>query len=587
MKINRIEIENFMNLSCDIAIGGPCNIFLGNNGQGKSALLDAIHWAFTGSLPHRGIRVKKGSGAQLSTDGGGNLRVAVHTSEGTVERTGDDKGDRRVAHPLTKGGVLEALMHSRKIITMTPAGRQKIFASLFDQTEDLSAQIGELCESQNVGGWTASIVRDMDDAEGLAVAQRQMAAAELKTLEGRSPREPNPTVNIGGRALDLREWPPDRVNSLIDERSKALGVIDSGASGPESDRELLEQLVSQKARHTEAVQQLNQLLETTRFEHHAAHKSWKTWQSREGEANAESQAITKTMSLLSRARSQGECPTCSSTISIDTIDTVIYGLKKNLTAAAEKAEKMSHHCNEAWTAWDAKSEIIRDTKTALAATTRESERVTDEIDQLERKIESAQKFKDDRGAVDKVREAVESYRKLLEHSKQYVNDQEDYKASRDAIVNVKKKWREADTVAKLLKSSGDLRKMAMEKQTISVMYDAALVDGWGLEPTILSDGTIELWGRPIELASQSEQYRASVLLSELLSRESQLKLLFLDGADVLADTRSQLKSRISAWSSEYDTILMNAAVADRPHSVPETPGTTYWWVEAGSVDKLN
>lgn len=56
MKANRLRVKNFRNIeSADIEFSPSVNIFCGNNGQGKTNLLEAL-WMFTGAKSFRGAK---------------------------------------------------------------------------------------------------------------------------------------------------------------------------------------------------------------------------------------------------------------------------------------------------------------------------------------------------------------------------------------------------------------------------------------------------------------------------------------------------------------------------------------------------
>src|SRR5512134_2019943 len=54
MQIERLRIENFRNLhEVDLALPARVNLFLGDNGSGKTSLLEAVHLALTGRSQRR------------------------------------------------------------------------------------------------------------------------------------------------------------------------------------------------------------------------------------------------------------------------------------------------------------------------------------------------------------------------------------------------------------------------------------------------------------------------------------------------------------------------------------------------------
>ena len=147
-----------------------------------------------------------------------------------------------------------------------------------------------------------------------------------------------------------------------------------------------------------------------------------------------------------------------------------------------------------------------------------------------------------------------------------------------------------DALDELLKPEGELRLLANKGFTTAPLDDV-LMGAWGMDLKLLSDGTITLYDRPIELASASEKYRAGVLLAEMLGRKLGIGLLILDGLEILSPaTRVPLQNRLEAWQQDFDTIILLATVHERPSANRPSchvKGHKYWWVADGKVEAIN
>jgi len=139
-----------------------------------------------------------------------------------------------------------------------------------------------------------------------------------------------------------------------------------------------------------------------------------------------------------------------------------------------------------------------------------------------------------------------------------------------------------DEIDQVLKPDGELRKI-LTQDVKAVQWDA-LAEQWGMESLSLNaDGTVSLYGRPIEMASKSEQWRARVLLAELLSRTIGEGIMILDGADILGDTNKRaMKEALARWQQVYETILINNTAENVPQR-PAPDGMQYWLVAHGAV----
>lgn len=85
------------------------------------------------------------------------------------------------------------------------------------------------------------------------------------------------------------------------------------------------------------------------------------------------------------------------------------------------------------------------------------------------------------------------------------------------------------------------------------------ITDWPL-PEVADDGTITAWGRPYSLLSESEQYRADLLLAAALAVASGSRILVADRADVLEpNARGELVNWLLDLTDDADTPTLDCA----------------------------
>ena len=96
-----------------------------------------------------------------------------------------------------------------------------------------------------------------------------------------------------------------------------------------------------------------------------------------------------------------------------------------------------------------------------------------------------------------------------------------------------------------------------------------------------------LYSRPIEMASASEQYRAGLLLAELLARTLGLGILVLDGLEILTqENRNVLNTRLLDWQAHFETVIFIISLDEKPE-IRNIAWLRYFWVEGGTITALN
>ncbi|WP_442592519.1 AAA family ATPase [Parapusillimonas sp. JC17] len=115
------------------------------------------------------------------------------------------------------------------------------------------------------------------------------------------------------------------------------------------------------------------------------------------------------------------------------------------------------------------------------------------------------------------------------------------------------------------------------------LRQSSIDTGWR-QVAIGADMQITADGRLYQLLSASEKWRADAMLGEAISHLSGLRLLLLDGMDILeVSARSELLQWLDglAYARQIDTALVFATLKSVPTGLPET--MRGHWIHAGSL----
>lgn len=578
MKINRIEIKDFMgvNVQCDLT--EPVNVFFGYNGSGKSALTDAIYWAVTGKLEHRGYRQKNQSN-QL-----GKPVVDFFTSEGQTHR------DLKSAFCPDYGpaGIDEAklavLLNPRSILTMKPAERQAVFGAIF-RSDSTTDRIKTCCGAQMLDGeTTAKIVRGLDEAQTWNVEKRRAAKRKLTDLENARPAPVEQHITIDGKKLDLTQMDLTQVHNDLVERQVQLRTLQNK---PRPDVAALTNRAKELEQQLKGASEVNQNLlggEKEQKKELAALKDQLVMKQQvANELLIPARTCEKMIEQFEKIN--GTCPTCHREIEPDQKEAILSDLNAQMAEAQQRyndadttAQQLKNLINAAQIGFD---KIVEEVNSVAA----QGSKISLELGGIKDQLKEAGKLGDVEAQINDLQRRVKNLTELETSLSAYVQAQTQNQQTVAGIKAMQQTIEECDRVDALLKPDGALRQIA-NADLEGVQFDTELAAAWGMETlTIKPDGTIEVFNRPLESASVSEKWRAMVLLSELLARAAKVGLLALDGVDILADTKGPFQAALARWADSFESVLVNCAMDSRPElQAPEH--FAFWWVEAGRVEPL-
>jgi ABC-type hemin transport system ATPase subunit len=140
-------------------------------------------------------------------------------------------------------------------------------------------------------------------------------------------------------------------------------------------------------------------------------------------------------------------------------------------------------------------------------------------------------------------------------------------------------------VAKALAPDGIPNEMLLEALApVNAALEQAALDTEWMRVVIGPDMAITAAGRPYQLLSESEQWRADAMVAQVVAEISGLKILMLDRVDVLdLKGRAQLFDWMDAlaFNDIIDTALLFATLKALPEGLADT--VTAFWVEGGEI----
>ncbi len=206
-----------------------------------------------------------------------------------------------------------------------------------------------------------------------------------------------------------------------------------------------------------------------------------------------------------------------------------------------------------------------------------SENSKREADSIRAKINSIPASQQEASNPDKIRADIDFARRQIAAIEQY---QQATKLASSAILNA--------SAADVLSPDGiRKKKLASALQYINEMLaNIAKVAGW--QPVSITDELAVRYGAfPYALCSESEKYRANIMLQFAMASMDASPVIVIDAADILdAKGKNGLFSLINADSKRHFLVCMTAS---SPEKVPDLNrsgiGTTYW-IEAGKVKAI-
>ena len=579
MKFVRLDIEGFAGLVEAQIPFGDVTWFLGGNGQGKSTVLHALTWLYTGMCPQRELTTKKAAKEMLCSSK--RMLVRLHTDGGVYER-------KATADNITLSkddlAAMQVALDAAQLIHASPAARQALFAKLLPKTQ--SSNVRVLLQQH---GYTEENIlklaeEDIGGCYDWAFEQRKIVKRTLKSLAAvAEPDEPMPSVvEIGGKMVDLEQYANNQalgqVRSLLADAEQALAQAGQQVAAAEAvDKEKAAKVIEaaeDMAKQCDPAALADATLQCRR-------ELAKLKQTREGAqekaAKLRGQLAMEQRrdTMLGADGAMAKCPTCKAPM-------VEAGWQAAKDDCAKQIEELTGAYNKQAAALQSASYRESEGEGALQKAQAAEQGGVGELAMAERQMATMQEALELANTLPALQEEVaklekrrDSYRALAEAAMAYVAYRNERQGAREESEKVRAEVDRMEQLVALVAPDGEVRKQVNEA-TKGIMWDEELAEAWGLGSlTLQPDGRVTLQGRPLGSAATSEQYRAAVLLTEFLSRAAGLGVLVLDGLEVLEpDNRAHLSVALERWRETFATIICAQTTGSKPQ--PRDGSTLYW-----------
>ncbi len=494
MRLKHIEIKRFAGIrEAQIDLGRPVTMFIGHNAQGKSSIRDAIAFALTGMA--RGITKAKDH-ALLANDGGKAMEVTL-----TYEDEGDDCITRRDAKGGFKGVIENPLIaycleplrfmglaaKERAAILTAALGSQEdvVQAVLARHLPNIDDDIAMEIRSSGIDRLNVEQLREKGFVTCRRVYKRELAqiATEPPTAESYD----LPADFEAGAAeeqLEVLERRIEKGQQMVGARQAALQRQSEAVALDKQIDELQSQRqpVGKGVDFDEIVQRLGQ--------------------------------VDVLLTLLEQAQQTSLCPVCGKA----GVPVEFVKVGNELAAWAEKYRATVERVQRAEAA-NARIDTQIDGLVARLEALRSQDSATLPAGSQDKLAELQQQR-------DHLQTQVQAYRRFCEDLGRFQAGQQRAERLRQLIA-------ECDEAVDLLKDSGVIQSEIAAAGRALPIHEA-LKEAWGVQDFEIHDnGEIVLHGRPIELASTSEQYRVAGLVGLALAQIGGVGFAALDGFEVL------------------------------------------------------
>ena len=541
MKIERIEVENFLGLRDFTLEPGDRTLIVGRNGAGKSSIRDAIRFAALGD-PGRGIEKKKDFGALLS-EGAKKGKVSV-TIDGHRYQRCVKTGGAATSIPEPPES-LPYVLDADRFAAMGENARRSFLMGLMGvkvKPADIANRLVAKGVSEAMAERVTPLLRSGFDA----------ACAEAKTWARDAKRDWQAITGEQWGASKGERWEADvpeslsaeEINKLEDAEGEAKRLQNTARMEAHDLRNLAQQAMAAQHKIDEA---------TAAKEKHSAGES----------VNIEEVAgqISKLQEAKSSAETPVPCPCCNAMLVVGPDGLREAGEPVDVAGLQDQINQLKLQLNDAKQWQAAEQELARvsgvepvsdaDIKAADKAAA-DAEAAWDKAAaELAQAVRASEEARNAGEATDKARAIHETI---------------------EAALNVAELLSPDGIPAEILAEAlGPINKH---------LDDASNETGWPLV-SIGADMVVRRAGRPYGLCSESEQWRVDAMLAYAIASLSELKLMVLDRVDVL-DLPG--RGEFVGWVSGMDGMQVIATGTFK--SAPTIPSIDSHWIENGRVSEL-
>lgn len=588
MKLASIFVQNLLGAQAvELALDRPVNLIAGGNAQGKSSIGDAVRLAMCADL---GRVETKTHAASLVTDGADSAVAEVVLADGETYRVAVTKAGKITDSHKGRDHDprLPFVLDGQRVAKMSPADRRAFLATVAGFTID-HATVKKHLISKGL---------DAERVERIAPLLRMGFDQALKDAKDRATQAKGAWRAVTGEnwgSVKAEKWVADlpafnpaelaameealaRTEAQISEAQQALGALEGNFSRAARD-----------AAQLDAALKLAELAERRRTKLALDEAELVKWQ--DVLRNTEAQAGTAPREGLVHDLARSLIAVVNANPNLDA--ELVNGASDVLDAYEALHGPIAGGESD-----PAALERLPGLRSTVAMCTRtveasrrdvaESEGAAAHVEALKKSVgESAPPTIE---AVQQARDHLGGLQGLRATRAKTLQDLRTVKAAADSAEQKTAKAREHhadvvawDNIATELSPEGvqaELLRAALQPLNDRLAQSAADL-GWKVA-TVHADMTITAEARPYALLSKSEQWRVDAMLAETIAYLSGLKLLVLDGMDILSlPGRGQLLGWLDmlTQNGEVDTVLVMATLKALPTSLPDTMSAH--WIESG------
>jgi DNA-binding transcriptional MerR regulator len=544
----------------------------------------------------RGVKFKKDS-TVLARNGERGACVTLATDGNDFVNS---VADAKTASLPWSPDMIAVLCNPHRLALIDQEARQKIFTAIFNSGN--GGTVGKaLAEAVNLGDLFPTTdaaltpmleykIGDLEKCVKATVERRREAKRGLEEIERAQSSEPPKLATVGTATMDLsrrlsgkiRERIADlsaqlmalpKGGNLIDERevSERIGVLEDTIKVHQDKREALKARIAELLLN---VQSLASGLDVAR------------------EVSISAKATEATLhAQIVKLSEGGGCVLSTDSLKIDCPLKVKTGESSPIQAVIRQVESLAKKALDEMHEADANiagiKEAIDSNKAEQTKAAHGLAEIEESIRVDEAELATARKDLADAKAWPETNKKIDDLTMKWQQGEEVLPKSMAYEAWMDANAAVLTRRPELeaeiaqwDTLAKLIEEGGPLR-AHLSKAVAAADLDAKLCESWGMAVKVEPDGSILVNGRPVELCSETEQWRAGLLVADLLARVSKVGWICVDRVDILDKA---MREPLMEWaqrasSAGYSNVVMFCTESEPPQFKRALPsGVKAYWI---------
>lgn len=578
MKINSIRTSAFQGArQVDLRLDAPVALVCGGNGQGKSSIRDAVVLALTGDTVRVkqkrdfGLMITEGYQAALAeVVADGEIYTAALNKAGKLTHSHKSKdGDSRLPFVLDAQRFARLTVEQRRAFAFSVLGVAHDHAAIARRLRDRGLDKDRVAQVENFlrVGFDAAFEEAKRGAAEARAAWKAETGETYGSLKGAAWRAPEPdTAGVDLEKLraelveldaELAEANKDSGGLIATQRivDEARATIAALADKMQSASRLRDKLAADEAGLSEAAR------------NHDAAAASAAAAPRVGLVHDLARSLDWALAALREATGEG----------IDKANAALNAYEVAHGPLADEAKgdpSAAARLPELRAAVDLMTRAVANAKRDLAA----AEGAAAEVTRLQTLISDnpvdAEALQDARDNIAALTAQREDAMQRLRAAEKAAADSEAATQRTDRAAKQHLLVASWDAIAAALAPDGIQAEILGEsmKPLNDRLAQSAVDTGWPMV-FVRHDMAINAAGRPYELLSLSEQWRCDAMLAEAVSHLSGLRLLMLDGMDILEPVA---RPSLLAWldvlaiNGEVETALVFATLKAMPQGLPDS-----------------